>query len=146
MEWLLVAAGALLGLTMLAFAGYAWARRDGLARFLAFLTLAWVALLALLLLAADRRGGSATELVFLSLIPAALLVPGTYLLFGQGRWIQARRLFGRLGTGLGAMLGLVALSMVVLIPAYNNFMTPSAPSAGRSRQRQSRDAGRRARC
>ena len=116
--WLLVAAGAVLGLAILAFTGYAWARRDGLARFLAFFTLAWLALLALLLLAAERGRGPDTDLVFVSVIPAALLAPATYLLFGQGRWIQARRLLGGLGTSLGALLApaaLVVLAAVLLL-------------------------------
>jgi hypothetical protein len=132
-EWLLVAAGAVLGLTILAFTGYAWARRDGLARFLIYLTLAWIALLALLSLAAGRGGEPASGLAIFAVL-ASLLIPGTYLLFGQGRWIQARRLFGGLGTGLGALLALLALmilSTAVLAPsAHFNAFSPSAGPQG----------------
>jgi hypothetical protein len=133
-EWLLVGAGAVLALTMLAFAGYAWARRDGLARFLAHLTLAWIALLALLFLAAERGRGPETGLA-ISAVLASSLIPGTYLLFGQGRWIQARRLLGGLGTGLGALLALAALVTLttgVLAPSahFNSYSSPSLDPQG----------------
>jgi len=113
-EWLLVVPGAVLGLAMLVFTGYAWAQRDDLARFLAQLTLAWIALLALLILAAVRGGEPATILVIAAVL-AYLFIPATYLLFGQGRWIQARHLFGRLGTGMGALSALGTLVLVLIL-------------------------------
>jgi hypothetical protein len=43
-----------------------------------------------------------------------LLIPGAYLYFGQGLWIQARRFAGAVSTGLGAVS---ALPAVVILPA-----------------------------
>jgi uncharacterized protein YfaS (alpha-2-macroglobulin family) len=47
-----------------------------------------------------------------------LLLPGAYLLFGQGRWIQAQRFFGKLGTGMGALSALPTLLLLVLLVAF----------------------------
>jgi hypothetical protein len=113
-EWLLVLAGAVVGLAALAFTGYAWARRDDLARFLAQLTMVWIALLVLLILAAERGGEPTVGLVIAAGL-AYLLIPATYLLFGQGRWIQAQRLFGQLGTGMGTLSALATLAIVLLL-------------------------------
>jgi hypothetical protein len=112
-EDVLIPLAVLLGLGVLAFVGYAWARRDPAAKFLTLLTLAWGALLFLLIQASDRGPGPSEGLILPALL-AYLLIPGAYLLFGQARWVQARRTAGALGTGLGALSALPAL---VVLPA-----------------------------
>jgi hypothetical protein len=116
-EWLLILLGAVLGLAMLVFTGYAWARRDPLARFLAQLTLVWIALLVLLVLT-GQRGGDPTNALAITAFLAYLLIPGAYLLFGQGRWIQAQRFFGRLGTGMGALSALPTLVLLLVLVIF----------------------------
>jgi hypothetical protein len=118
-EWVLVLLGGALGLSLLAFTVYAWARGDPLARFLAQLSLVWIGLVALLVLSA-QQGGEPSEWLAITAFLAYLLIPGAYLLFGQGRWIQARRLFGKLGTGMGALSAvptLVLMALMVLLIA-----------------------------
>jgi 5-hydroxyisourate hydrolase-like protein (transthyretin family) len=118
-EWVILLLGGVLGLAMLVFTGYAWVRGDPLARFLAQLSLAWVGLVAVLVLSI-QRGSEPSEWLAITAFLAYLLVPGAYLLFGQGRWIQARRLFGKLGTGMGALSAvptLVLLALMVLLIA-----------------------------
>jgi hypothetical protein len=123
----------LLGLSVLAFLGYAWARRDPAAKFLTLLTLAWGALLFLLIQASDRGPGPSEGLILAALL-GYLLVPGAYLLFGQARWVQARRTAGALGTGLGALLALPALVVVpmavVSIVGFDMPMGAMAPQPG----------------
>ena len=121
---------ALLGLGVLAFLGYAWAKRDPAARFLTLLTLAWGALLFLLIQASDRGPGPSEGLI-LAAVLAYLLIPGAYLLFGQARWVQERRTTGALGTGLGALSALPALvflpALVVSVVGYDMPMGAMAP-------------------
>jgi len=112
-EVVLIPLAALLGLGVLAFVGYAWVKRDPAAKFLTLLTLAWGALLFLLIQASDRGPGPSEGLILAALL-GYLLIPGAYLLFGQARWVQARRTAGALGTGLGALSALPAL---VVLPA-----------------------------
>jgi 5-hydroxyisourate hydrolase-like protein (transthyretin family) len=101
-----------LGLAVLAFFGYAWTRRDPAAKLLSLLTLAWGALVYLLIQTADRGGGPSEGLVFVGVL-AFLLVPGAYLLFGQTRWVQGCRFVGGVATGVGA---LTALPAMVILP------------------------------
>ena len=103
----------LLGLGVLALVIYAWVKRDVAAKFLVLLTAAWGALVILLILAADRGSGPDQGLTIAALL-AFLLVPGAFILFGQGRWAQARRLVGSICTGVGVLSALPAL---VLLPA-----------------------------
>jgi 5-hydroxyisourate hydrolase-like protein (transthyretin family) len=100
-----------LGLGLLAFIGYAWVKRDPAAKFLTLLTLAWGALVVLLIEAADR-GPEPDNALIVAVLLSAVLIPGAYLLFGQGRWVQARRFVGGLSTGLGALLALPALALL----------------------------------
>ena len=120
----------ILGLGVLTFLGYAWAKRDPAAKFLTLLTLAWGALLFLLIQASNRGPGPSEGLILPALL-SYLLIPGAYLLFGQARWVQARRTTGALGTGLGALSALPALvvlpAAVVSIVGYDMPMGAMAP-------------------
>jgi hypothetical protein len=134
-EELLIPLAVLFGLGALIFAGYAWVRRDPAAKLLVLLTLAWGALLFLLIEASDRVAAPPDTLAVVALL-AYLLIPGAYLFLGQGLWVQARRFAGALVTGLGA---LVALPAVVVVPAALIFtggrgmvigaVAPEAPAA-----------------
>jgi hypothetical protein len=121
LEQLLIPLAAIFGLGALAFVGYAWVRRDPAAKLVILLTLAWGGLLALLINTADRVGEPPEALIIIVLL-AYLLIPGAYLLFGQGLWLQGRRFAGGLASGLGALAGLPAL---IVLPAILLF------SAGR---------------
>ena len=112
-EVVIIPLAAVLVLTVLAYVIYAWFRRDSAARFLTTLTLAWFAVLALLVITSDRGGSPAEALILVGLL-AFLLVPGAFLLFGQLRWIQGRRLAGVLSTGVG---GLAAFPAMVILPS-----------------------------
>jgi hypothetical protein len=112
-ETLLIPLAVLFGLGALVFVGYAWLRRDPAAKLLVLLTLAWGALLFLLIEASDRVTAPPDTLAVIALL-AYLLIPGAYLFLGQGLWVQARRFAGALVTGLGA---LAALPAVVVVPA-----------------------------
>ena len=116
-EYVLIPLAGVFGLGMLVFAGYAWVKRDPAARFLTLLTLAWPALLFLLIQASDRGPAPADALIVAGFL-AYLLIPGAYLLFGQARWVQERRFAGALVTGLGA---LSALPAMVILPAVLMF-------------------------
>ncbi|MEE8389799.1 MAG: alpha-2-macroglobulin family protein, partial [Anaerolineae bacterium] len=120
-EQVLIPLAVLLGLGVLIFVGYAWAKRDPAAKFLSLLTLAWPALFFLLIRVSDQ-GGEPTEGLIIAALLAFLLVPGAYLLFGQARWVQERRFAGALVTGLGA---LSALPAVVVLPALLLFTVSS---------------------
>jgi len=111
LEYALIPLAILLGLAVLGFVGYAWVKRDPAAKFLSLLTLAWGALLLLLIEASDR-GPDPNERLMIAALLAYLLVPGAYLLFGQARWVQERRAAGALGTGIGALSALPALAIV----------------------------------
>jgi len=125
-EQILIPLAIVFGLGALAFVGYAWVKRDPAARFLTLLTLAWPALLFLLVQATDR-GGSPNEALILTALLAYLLIPGAYLLFGQVRWVQKRRFAGTLATGLGA---LSALPAIVILPAALIFTLGSGMPMG----------------
>ena len=112
-EGILIPLGVAFGLGALIFVGYAWVRRDPAAKFFVLLTLAWGGLLLLLIRASDR-GPEPPEALLIATALAYPLIPGAYLLFGQGLWVQARRFAGALATGLGA---LSALPAVVILPA-----------------------------
>jgi hypothetical protein len=112
-EEMIIPLAIVLGLTLLIFVVYAWAKHDQAARFLSLLTLAWAALLYLLILAADLGDEPEEELVIAGLV-AYLLIPGAYLLFGQARWVQQRRFGGGVATAIGA---LSALPVALILPA-----------------------------
>lgn len=112
-EETLIPLAVLLGLGLLAFLCYAWARRDAAAGSLSLLTLAWGALLFLLILVADR-GAEPTGAQIVAALLASLLIPTAYLFLGQARWVQKRSLAGALATGLGA---LSALPVMAILPA-----------------------------
>jgi hypothetical protein len=111
-EIILILLGAVFGLGALIFACYAWLRRDPAAQFLFLLTAAWGALLFLLVRASEHRSSSPPEGLTIVALLAYLLIPGAYLFFGQGRWLQARRLVGAVATGLGALSALPALAIL----------------------------------
>jgi hypothetical protein len=118
-EQVLLPLAVLLGLVVLGFVVYAWAKRDPAAKFLSLLTLAWPALFFLLILASDE-GGDPPDVLIIGVLLAFLLLPGAYLLFGQARWVQKRRWGGGLATvvgGLAAIPALLVVPMVFLLPA-----------------------------
>jgi 5-hydroxyisourate hydrolase-like protein (transthyretin family) len=126
-QWLIPLA-AIFGLGALAFVGYAWVRRDPAAKLLVLLTLAWGGLLTLLINAADQVGEPPDALVIVALL-AYVLIPGAYLLFGQGLWLQGRRFAGGLVSGLGALAALpalVALPAVLLFSAGGGMILGAA--------------------
>jgi hypothetical protein len=112
-EQLLIPLAAAFGVGASVFVGYAWARRDPAAKLMVLLTLAWAGFLVLLILATEQ-GSSPDEGLIVAGLVTYLLIPGGYLFFGQGLWLQARRLAGALATGLGA---LAALPAMVILPA-----------------------------
>ncbi|UCC89774.1 MAG: hypothetical protein JSV81_10790 [Anaerolineales bacterium] len=131
-EQLLIPLAAILGLGGLTFAGYALVKRDPAIRLFAMLTLAWGGFL-FLLIEVSEWGGEPPEALAVVALLTYLLVPGAFLLFGQGLWVQARRFAGVLVTGLGA---LAALPAAAAVPAALLFTTmggmapvPMAPLA-----------------
>ncbi len=121
-----------LGLLMLFLLISVWIQGDATGRLVTLLTLAWVALLGLLIAASDRPDTPNEGLSVVALI-ASLLIPVAYLLMGQGRWVQQQRWIGGLSTGLGGLLGL-SLSLVALIAlagATGAFMQPMLVQATR---------------
>ncbi len=107
-EPFLIALGGIFGLGALAFFGYAWVQKDPSAQYMAVLTLAWGGSIGLLLSASNlSRSTPPTGLIFAAAL-AYLFIPGGFLFFGQGRWLQNRRLGGGLATGLGALSALPA--------------------------------------
>ncbi len=115
----------LLGLGIVALAIYAWVRRDVAAKFLVLLIVAWSALFILLTLVADR-GSEPDERLAVGALLAFLLVPGAFILFGQGRWVQARRLVGGIATGVGVLSALLVLPIGVGL----SFAAGGFPGAG----------------
>jgi 5-hydroxyisourate hydrolase-like protein (transthyretin family) len=116
-EEMVIWLAALLGLGVLAFTVYAWVKRDSAAKLLTLLTLAWPALLYLLILASEQVGEPPEGLLLvglLSFVPG----PGAYLLFGQARWVQERRFAGALATGLGALSALPAVAILMAVPLF----------------------------
>jgi 5-hydroxyisourate hydrolase-like protein (transthyretin family) len=130
-ELLLIPLLLIFGAGMLGFGIYAWVKRDPPAKYFTLLTLAWPALLFLLFLASDQGGEPPDTFVAIALIGLAL-VPGVYLLFGQMRWAQKRRVVGGIATGLGTLLALPV--MVVLFAGLLTFapapMMAGAPAPG----------------
>jgi 5-hydroxyisourate hydrolase-like protein (transthyretin family) len=111
-SWLFLLGG-LFVLALLGLAVYAWRRRDEAAKFICLLSAGWLALLYLVILAADQ-GSEPDESLAIWLALAFLLLPGAYLLYGQKLWGQARRLPGWLATVMGGVTALPAL----LIPLF----------------------------
>jgi hypothetical protein len=103
---------------MLIFVIYAWVKRDPAAKYLALLTLAWGGFLALLIVASDRGSGP-DDALSLAVLLSSLLIPGAFLVYGQGLWVLARRFAGGVSTTVGALLALpvvIALGGLVLSP------------------------------
>jgi hypothetical protein len=123
LEAVFIPLAAACGLGVLAFAIYAWVKRDPAAKFFVLLTFAWGALLGLLALAAGR-GVQPNEKLFIATLLAGLLVPGAFILFGQGRWVQARRFVGGVSTAIGVLSALPALAV---LPFF--FLAARAPMA-----------------
>jgi len=121
-------------LAVLLFIGYALVKGDTAARFLALLTLAWPALLFLLVLVSDYGYTPSDGLLFVVLLAYAL-VPGAYLLFGQVRWVQERRFVGALSTGLGTVSALPAmvipLALLFFLMPMRGAMAPPQPGMRR---------------
>jgi hypothetical protein len=137
-EDLLIPLAVVFGLGALVFVGYAWVKRDPAAKLFILLTLAWGALLYLLIEATDR-GSTSPDALLIVVLLAYLLVPGAYLLFGQGLWVQARRLAGVLATGLGAVAALPAVVIVLAVPLFAVGGMPLGALAPPSAARQALD-------
>jgi hypothetical protein len=114
------------GAGVLGFGIYAWVKRDPPAKFLTLLTLAWPALIFLLILATDY-GGEPSEALVIGALLAFVLVPGAYLLFGQMRWAQKSRVGGGIATGLGAFSALPAVFILVVGVFAFGAVSQSAP-------------------
>jgi hypothetical protein len=131
-EVLLIPLGLIFGAGLLGFGIYAWVKRDPAAKFFTLLTLAWPAFLLLVILASEQ-GDEPSEVLSIIAVVALALVPVVYLLFGQTRWAQKRRLAGGIATGLGALLGLpvaVILFAGLLFSTRSTGMMLEAPMAG----------------
>jgi hypothetical protein len=102
------------GAGLLGLGVYAWVKRDPVAKYFTLLTLAWPAFLFLLFLATDQGGEPPEALAVIALV-ALGLVPIVYLLFGQMRWAQKRRVVGGIATGLGALLGLPVIVVLLAV-------------------------------
>ncbi len=99
---------------------YAAVRRDRPAMWMALLSLAWGALLYLLLRSTGLVGKASWSVeppatLLLVAAVAFLLLPGVYLLFGQGLWLQRRRFAGAVATGMGGLAALPALVIPLLL-------------------------------
>lgn len=124
-EQVLIPLASALGLSALVLLVHAWDKRDTAAQLLALLTLAWGALLFLMIRAAERGGEPTGDLIALVFL-AYLLIPGAYLFFGQGRWLQARRFSGVLSTSVGAFSALPALVILAtLISLVKGYAVPT---------------------
>jgi hypothetical protein len=137
-EVLVIPLGAAFGLGLLAFLGRAWLQRDATAKSLVLLTLAWGGILFLLIRAADR-GGEPGQALVLAGVLATLLIPGAFLLFGQGRWIEEQRFIGALATGLGTLSAVPAL---LILPAIVFYITLSRAATPQPQFRALGDEGR----
>jgi 5-hydroxyisourate hydrolase-like protein (transthyretin family) len=129
-ERVLIPLASALGLGALVLLVYAWARRDTAAQLLALLTLAWGALF-FLMVRASEQGGEPSEGLIPLVFLAYLLIPGAYLFFGQGRWLQARRFSGALSTGMGAFSALPALVILVTLISLITGCAAATPTLGR---------------
>jgi 5-hydroxyisourate hydrolase-like protein (transthyretin family) len=134
-EQLLIALAVIFGLGALIFIGYAWLRRDPTAKLLILLTLTWGVLIFLLIRATDR-GPEPPEALVVAALLAYLLIPGTYMFFGQSLWLQARRFAGAISTGLGAISALPAAIILPVAFLFNfsggmplGAMAPPMPQA-----------------
>jgi len=130
-EILLIPLFLIFGAGLLGLGVYAWVKRDPAAKYFTLLTLAWPALLFLFFLATDQGGEPPEALAVIALVALAL-VPIVYLLFGQMRWVQKRRVVGGIATGLGALLGLpviVVLFAVTLTVSTAPMMGAPPPMA-----------------
>ncbi len=136
-RWVFIPPAVAFGLALLTFVGSAWGRRDAAAKLLILLTLAWGVSLFLLIRTADRGGMPSDGLVLAGLL-AASLMPGAYLLFGQGRWVEERRFIGALATGLGS---LSALPVLLMLPAFFFFRSGGPMPVARAPQGQFRALG-----
>ncbi len=114
------------GLTLLALVGSAWGRRDAAAKSLILLALAWGGLIFLLVRVVDQ-GGTPSDGLTVAALVAALLIPGAFLLFGQGRWVEERKLVGALTTALGSFAALPAL---LILPALLSYSLAATPLSG----------------
>jgi 5-hydroxyisourate hydrolase-like protein (transthyretin family) len=127
-EILLIPLLLVFGAGLLGFGIYAWVKRDPAAKYFTLLTLAWPAFLFLLFLATDQ-GGDPPEVLAVIMLVALAFVPVVYLLFGQTRWAQKRRVVGGIATGLGALLGL-PVSVILLAGFFSLGFAPEPMMAG----------------
>ncbi len=119
-------------LALLGLAVYAWWRKDEAAKFIALLSVGWLALLGLLIILAEN-GPEPDEALVISLVIAFMLIPGAYLLFGQKLWAEARRGPGWLPIVMGGLATLPALLLPILLMETMAFgggmMMAGAPNA-----------------
>lgn len=113
--FLLTLAVATLGLII-----YAWRQRDEAAKFILLLSGAFIGFLVVTILATDAGGRSEDEL-FITWAIVCLLIPLTFLMYGQGLWVQARRWAGGTLTGFGVLTTLPA--MVIFFTMFGSSFT-----------------------
>jgi hypothetical protein len=131
-EELIVPLAAAFGLALLVFVGFSWVKGDAAAKSLVLLLVAWGGIVFLLTRAADR-GGEPREGLLLAAVLGALSIPGAFLLFGQGRWADEKRMIGALATGLGFLSALPAL---LVLPAVLSYGMAAGPLGGAMVPRQ----------
>jgi hypothetical protein len=112
--------GILFGLAMLGLAIYGWRRKDEIAKFLALLSAAWIALFILLVMVTDE-GANPDEILAILLLITFVLLPVVYLLYGQKLWADARTGPGWLATLIGSVTGLVAFGLVLMLISSFSF-------------------------
>jgi uncharacterized protein YfaS (alpha-2-macroglobulin family) len=104
----------LFGLGSVALIAHAWLKRDPAATMLTFLTLTWGTILFLQIQLLNHKA-MPKGLMAVVLASSFLLVSGSYILFGQGRWTQERRFAGATATGMGAMWAIVLVPVLIVV-------------------------------
>ena len=119
-EVLALGLGGLFALALLGLGGYAWRRGDEAAKFIFLLSAGWLALLGLLVLAAEH-GPSPDEAAAVPMLLAFILAPGAYLLYGQKLWAEKRSAAGWLATIMGGTTVIPALLAPFLLLETSTF-------------------------
>ncbi|MFB3907524.1 MAG: alpha-2-macroglobulin family protein [Candidatus Eisenbacteria bacterium] len=92
-------------------AGYGWQKRNTAAQFVGLLALAWSGAVWVLDRALGQSASPSMGLIALAVL-GGLMIPGVYLLFGQGLWVQEQHAAGATATGMSAL----AVLLLVLLP------------------------------
>jgi uncharacterized protein YfaS (alpha-2-macroglobulin family) len=104
----------LFGLGSIALVAHALVKRDPAAALLTLLTLTWGTILFLQIQLFGHKA-MPSGLMVVVLASSFLLVSGSYILFGQGRWTQERRFAGATATGMGAMWAIVLVPVLIVV-------------------------------